>query len=123
MSAMRMGTPKADLVLAGKTFFERVAEAARDAFDRVIAVERAGERARAIETIFESDHEDEAPIFAVRRAIEHADAKCFVVGVDYPLITSDVLRMLRARFERSEKAMFVPMHGGFAQVLVWRSSR
>src|SRR5688572_1121638 len=90
----RMGRSKTAL------FFDRVAAAARPVFDDVIAVDRAeGER---------------APIFGVVRALHDARGRCFILAVDYPLITSDVLRFLRDRGG-------VPVWNGEPQLLcaVW----
>jgi len=73
----RMGRSKRAL------FFERVAAAARAVFDDVITVDRAeGEK---------------APIFGVARALRDAQENAFILAVDYPLITSDVLRFLATR--------------------------
>src|SRR5438045_5931272 len=113
----RMGAEKANIAFAGTTFIERVVDAARAVFDDVIEVARRRAPARTPETIYEHDHEDEAPIFGVRRALDHARAKCFIIAVDYPLITSDVLRMFVSRFESSRASMFVPLHRGVPQVL------
>ena len=90
----RMGRSKAAL------FFDRVAAAARPVFDDVIAVDRA--------------LGDQAPIFGVARALRDAGGRCFVLAVDYPLITSDVLRFLRDRGG-------VPLWNGVPQLLcaVW----
>jgi len=104
----RLGQAKPEL------FLERVAAAARGAFEEVIVVQRHGGRSFEIPTIFESEHDDAAPLFGIERAIEHADGKCFVLAVDYPLITSEVLRFLRDRFTSS---MLVPMWRGKAQTL------
>ena len=88
----RMGRSKAAL------FLDRVADAARPVFDDVIAVERAnGTLHDSVRTIFENPHENEAAIFGVARALDHAKERCFILAVDYPLITSDVLRFLRDR--------------------------
>lgn len=112
-----MGEPKAEVRFADTTLLGRVVAAARGAFDRVIAVQRPGGDALAIETIHEEPHDDEAPIFGVAAAIRHANAKCFVIAVDYPLLSSDALRELAERFESSEKAMLVPVWNGVSQVL------
>lgn len=73
----RMGRSKRDL------FFDRVLAAARPVFDDVVALDHLeGER---------------GPIFGVARALREAGSRCFVLAVDYPLITSDVLRFLRDR--------------------------
>ena len=107
----RLGASKAAL------FLDRIADAARPVFDEVIAVDRSGGESRAITTIFENEHDDEAPIFGVRRAIEHASAKCFVLAVDYPLITTALLREWSQRFATSDAMMLVPRSGGHLHVL------
>src|SRR5437588_990486 len=117
----RLGTSKAAL------FLDRVAAAARPVFDRVIAVDRSqtgmsGPHTRGADipvcaTIFEDAHEDEAPIFGVRRALDHAQAKCFILAVDYPLITSELLRDWSLRFATSSANMLVPRSGGYPHVL------
>ena len=57
-------------------------------FDDVIVVDR----------MFEGPHEDEGPVFGIRAALQHAQhGRCFILAVDYPLITSEVLRYLRDR--------------------------
>jgi len=90
----RMGRSKAAL------FFDRVAAAARPVFDDVIAVDRA--------------EGEQAPIFGVARALRDGGERAFVLAVDYPLITSDVLRFLRDRGG-------VPVWNGEPQLLcaVW----
>ena len=71
----RMGRSKAEL------FLDRVLAAARPVFDEVIVLDR--------------DSEPRAPIFGVAEALRQAGKSCFILAVDYPLITSDVLRWLR----------------------------
>lgn len=112
-----MGEPKTEVRFGDTTLLGRVVAAAGGAFDRVIGVQRSGGDAVAVETIFEEPHEDEAPIFGVAAAIRHAHAKCFVIAVDYPLLTSESLRQLAARFEASEAPMLVPVWNGVPQVL------
>ena len=85
----RMGRSKAEL------FLDRVVAAARPVFDEVIAVQRPGGEAMRIPTIFEEPHDDDGPIFGIAAALRHAGERCFILAVDYPLITSDVLRLLR----------------------------
>ncbi|HEX6088397.1 MAG TPA: molybdenum cofactor guanylyltransferase [Thermoanaerobaculia bacterium] len=89
----RMGSSKVEL------FLERVVAAAAPVFDEVIAVDRwrtgNPDRQECLSsTIFEERHEDEAAIFGVARALRDAHGKAFLLAVDYPLITSDVLRYL-----------------------------
>lgn len=85
----RFGRSKAD------AFLDRIIDAARPVFDDVIAVQRPGGEAMHIETIFEEPHEDDGPIFGIAAALRHANARCFILAVDYPFITSEVLRALR----------------------------
>lgn len=87
----RMGLSKVEL------FLDRVVAAARPVFDDVVAVRRGGDAPLAIRTIFEEPHEEEAALFGVVRALQDARAKGFVLAVDYPLVTSEVLRYLRDR--------------------------
>jgi len=78
----RMGRSKSEL------FLDRVIEAARPVFDDVIVVDR----------MFEGPHEDEGPVFGIRAALQHAQhGRCFILAVDYPLITPEVLTYLRDR--------------------------
>jgi molybdopterin-guanine dinucleotide biosynthesis protein A len=75
----RMGTSKAEL------FLPRIVAAARLVFEDVIAMDRVGPDGVT------------APIFGVQAALQIAQARCFVIAVDYPLITSEILRDLRDR--------------------------
>ncbi len=86
----RMGRSKAAL------FLERIVAAATTVFDDVVAVQRAGGEAAAIvPTIFEEEHDGDGAIFGVARALREAEGEAFIIAVDYPLVTSDVLRFLR----------------------------
>ncbi|HEX9161714.1 MAG TPA: molybdenum cofactor guanylyltransferase [Thermoanaerobaculia bacterium] len=107
----RMGRSKSEM------FLERIVAAATPAFERLVAVERAGVPPRAIDTIFEPPHDAEAPLFGVSRALADAPGPCFILAVDFPLIRSEVLSYLRARFERSNASMLVPVWDGTPQVL------
>jgi molybdopterin-guanine dinucleotide biosynthesis protein A len=107
----RMGRPKEEL------FLDRVASAAAEAFENVIAVQRNGGAAATIETIYERAHDDQAPVFGVARALEHARERCFILAVDYPLITAAILRYLRERFESSSALLLAPIWSGKTQML------
>ena len=88
----RIGASKSAL------FLDRVAAAAGPVFDEVIAVQRAGgQAAPALRTIFEEPHEEEGAIFGIACALRDGSSRCFILAVDYPLITTDVLRFLRDR--------------------------
>jgi molybdopterin-guanine dinucleotide biosynthesis protein A len=107
----RMGRPKEEL------FLDRVASVASEVFETVIAVQRNGGAAASIDTIYESPHDDQAPVFGVARALEHARARCFVLAVDYPLITAAILRYLRTRFDSSPALLLAPIWIGKTQML------
>jgi molybdopterin-guanine dinucleotide biosynthesis protein A len=107
----RMGRPKEEL------FLDRVASAAAEVFERVIAVQRNGGAAASIETIYESPHDDQAPVFGVASALEHARERCFILAVDYPLVTAAILRYLRERFESSSALLLAPVWSGKTQML------
>jgi molybdopterin-guanine dinucleotide biosynthesis protein A len=95
----RMGRSKAGL------FLERVVMAATPVFDRVIEID------------WRPSENDRAPIFGVRRALELTDGPCFIVAVDFALITTGILRFLRKNFEASNASMLVPVWNGTPQVL------
>jgi molybdopterin-guanine dinucleotide biosynthesis protein A len=107
----RMGRPKEEL------FLDRVASEAAEVFENVFAVQRNRGVAAAIETIYESAHDDQAPVFGVARALEHARERCFILAVDYPLITAAILRYLRERFESSSALLLAPIWSGKTQML------
>lgn len=114
----RMGRPKHAIRLGDRTFLDRVVAAAREAFDRVVAVERpAGAGHEGLETIREDGHEEEGPIFGLAAALRHASGRCFVLAVDYPLVTPGFLTSFRRRFERSAAPVVVPVHCGIPQPL------
>lgn len=111
-TSSRMGQSKVAM------FFDRVAAAARGAFDAVFAVQRAGgEGAPGVETIFEAPHAERAPVFGVMRALEHARGRCFILAVDYPKLSAALLRRLRARFEASGALLMAPRTRGKLQIL------
>ncbi len=112
-----MGRSKLAIELGGATFFDRAVSAAHDVFDNVIAVQRPGAETLPIETIHEEPHDDEAAIFGLLAALRHAQATCFVLAVDYPLIDANVLRFLSARVARSKSSIVVPRWGGKLQML------
>jgi molybdopterin-guanine dinucleotide biosynthesis protein A len=107
----RMGRPKTEL------FLDRVVRAASEVFEEVIAVQRHGGMAAPIPTIYENPHDDQAPVFGVACALAHARERCFILAVDYPLITAAILRHLRERFERSHALLLAPVWSGKTQML------
>jgi len=117
-ASRRMGRSKLDLPFGGSTFLGRVLDAARPVFGRIVAVQRAGQApVRGLETIFEPPRESPAPLFGVWRALEDAKERCFLLAIDYPLMTSEVLRYLATRTAQSPAAMVVPRWNGKLQML------
>lgn len=115
----RMGRPKAELLLGGETFLQRIVRACQPVFHEVVAVTRRhAEHAGGIRTIVEDEHEEEGPIFGIQRAMldAHGD-RVWVVAVDYPLLTVELMTYLTERFEQSEADVVVPMWGGRRQML------
>lgn len=84
-------------VSKGELFLDRVVAAAAPVFDEVFAVQRAGAEHLRIPTIFEDPHAQDGAVFGIVAALRHAREACFVLAVDYPLVTTDVLRALRDR--------------------------
>lgn len=114
----RMGRSKLDLPFGGSTFLQRVVTAARPVFDRLIAVQRPGAAPLdLLPTILESPHDQAAPVFGIVRALEDTPGICFVLAIDYPLLTTDMLRYLCDRVMRSSAALVVPRWRGKLQLL------
>jgi molybdopterin-guanine dinucleotide biosynthesis protein A len=117
-NSSRMGRSKVDLPFGGSTFLQRITAAAAPVFDSLTAVQReGGPAAGGLRTIFESAHNLQAPVFGLWRALEDAGERCFIVAIDYPLVTTDVLRYLAARASASRAAMVVPRWSGKLQML------
>jgi molybdopterin-guanine dinucleotide biosynthesis protein A len=113
-----MGRPKVDLPFGGSTFLRRITAAARPVFDSLTAVQRAGgEAPDGLRTIYEPAHALQAPVFGLWRALEDAGERCFVLAIDYPLVTVEVLRYVAARASASRAAMVVPRWNGKMQML------
>lgn len=106
-----MGISKTEL------FLDRVVAAANPVFDEVLAVNRHDAEPLRIRTIFEEPHEGEGALFGIARALEDARGKCFVIAVDYPLVTSELLQFLVLQFEESDAPALVPEWDGKSQPL------
>jgi molybdopterin-guanine dinucleotide biosynthesis protein A len=96
-------------------FLDRVVAAASPVFDEVLAVNRHDAEPLRIRTIFED--EGEGALFGVARALSDARDRCFVIAVDYPLITTEVLQFLAMQFEETASAVLVPEWDGLPQPL------
>lgn len=113
-----MGRPKALVPFGGSTFFDRLVDAALPVAEEVVAVQRhGGASLPRIRTLFEPPHQEHAPIFGVAAALRDAGGRCFIVAVDYPLMTAAALRELLAAAERSPRPLVVPNWHGWPQML------
>ena len=107
----RMGRSKTEL------FLDRLVAAAAPVFEEVIAVQRHGGDAVSVPTIFEDAHDHEGAIFGVARALRDVQEQAFLLAVDYPYVTAEILRHLRDDAR-------VPVWDGWPQPLcaVWPAS-
>jgi molybdenum cofactor guanylyltransferase len=116
--SQRMGRPKSGLLLDGRTFFDRIVQSASGAFDSVLEVTRSGHAATgSVAAIQEPPHEGTSPLFGILASLRHAGGSAWIVATDYPMLTPEVLRHLRSRFESSAAAMLVPLWEGRPQLL------
>lgn len=109
-----MGSPKQHLRFAGESFMEHAFEAARGAFDDVVVVNRSGEEEiPGVRTICDDHDGSPAPIFGIRAALRDTEEpRVWILPIDYPLMTTEVLAALREQFESSGADLWVPtIHG------------
>ena len=108
-----MGQAKEAMELEGRSFLQRVRNAAEGVFEETVVVARESSPADIGRVIYDHPHRDPAPIFGVRRALqdsmELAEGRIWVVAVDYPLMTSELLRFLRDQFAAPNVELAVPV--------------
>jgi molybdopterin-guanine dinucleotide biosynthesis protein A len=113
-----MGADKWSIEIGGATFSERVIAAAAASFDRVFVVTKAGRGSFSVPVIHERNGDVAAPIIGLDCALDHAAGEpCWVLGVDYPLMTAAALTYLRGRFEASGAEIAVPEIGSKLHML------
>ncbi|MGK2858178.1 MAG: molybdenum cofactor guanylyltransferase [Thermoanaerobaculia bacterium] len=105
----RMGTDKWSIEIDGVTFADRVIGAAGSVFEQVYVVTKKGRGEFSAPVLHEANDQVAAPIIGLDCALDHAagDA-CWILGIDYPLVTAAVLSYLRERFESSGAEIAVP---------------
>ncbi len=114
----RIGRSKQGLEIGGRTFLETVHSEAASVFEKVIVVTKSGREAGGLPVIHEAATDLTAPILGLARASEDAgDAPFFALAVDYPLMSTELLRFLRDRFERSKAEIVAPRSAGKVHVL------
>lgn len=104
-----MGRSKSEL------FLDRILAAAAPLFDELVAVQQPRGEVLSIRTIF--DDGGGAPLFGVARALEDAGERAFILAVDYPMITTALLRDFRSRVETSAAPVVAPVWRGIPQPL------
>ena len=114
----RMGSPKASLRLGESSFLDRIAIAATPVFDEVFELTRV-EAAPfgTLPVVFEPPHDHPSPLYGILAALRHAGNAAWIIAADYPLVTSPVLRHLRARFDASDADLVMPVWEGKPQPL------
>jgi cyclic pyranopterin monophosphate synthase len=115
----RMGTPKPELLLGGRTFLERAVEVAHPVFEEVVIVTRGTlENIEGIRVVQEAPHDGAAPIFGIEAALrDTSQTRSWILAVDYPMMSSEVLKVLSGEYEQSYSELFVPMWEGKPQLL------
>jgi molybdopterin-guanine dinucleotide biosynthesis protein A len=104
-----MGADKWSIEIGRSTFADRVIAAASPTFEQVFVVTKKGRGQFPVPVIHEANDEIAAPIIGLDCALDHAAGEpCWILGVDYPLVTADVLSFLRERFESSGAEIAVP---------------
>lgn len=97
----RMGTPKAGVVLDGRTLLDHAARAARAAGLHPVAVAKRGSVLPDVPGLERWDEPDEPvhPLAGVAYALRRAGAPVVLLPVDLPRVPPDLLRHLAARTE------------------------
>jgi len=115
----RMGRAKHELMLGGRDFLRRVISAADPVFEEVVIVARSqapfGSAGRRV--IEEPAHEGTSPLFGINAALADARGDAWIIGVDYPLLSSALLEMLAARFIEARPDLLVPVWSARPQML------
>ncbi|HUO84481.1 MAG TPA: molybdenum cofactor guanylyltransferase [Thermoanaerobaculia bacterium] len=117
----RMGRPKAELELHGRSFIRRIVDACQPVFDEVVEVRRSGEMGSGLlRTVQEQPRPDGsvAPLFGIAGALEDSvEERAWILAIDFPLVTTVLLAELRERFEGSAADLLVPVWDGEPQLL------
>lgn len=122
-ASRRMGRPKAALPWGAGSLLEfqtgRLSHLFRDVF---VVVKEIPDFAVGPARVVLDGTPDFAPIHGLARAIEEADDRIFVLAVDLPVVTHDVVREIVRRAEATSALALIPEAGGRLQPLaaVWR---
>jgi len=123
-ASRRMGVPKAALPYGRTTLLAHQAERLSEIFDDVfiVAKEAPGIDAGPARLVFDAGGV-RAPIHGLVRALEEVSDRVFVLAVDLPVVTAEVLRAIAQRGLASPASAVLPWADGRLQPLagVWRA--
>jgi len=112
----RMGQDKAWLELAGESLLNRAIENLKPLFEHIIISVREPQAGISLPQICDAD-EACGPIMGIRRILEKVDTNwVFVVAVDMPFISADLVRFLAKK--RADKQVVAPMIDEHVQPLL-----
>jgi molybdopterin-guanine dinucleotide biosynthesis protein A len=121
----RMGVPKASLPYGRTTLLAHQTERLSRIFEEVLVVakEAPGFDAGPSRLVLDRTA-DQAPIHGLARALEETSDRLFVLAVDLPAVTKEVIRVIAQVSLASQAPAVVPMADGKLQPLaaVWRRS-
>lgn len=119
----RMGVPKASLPYGTTTLLAHQTERLSRMFEEVLVVakEAPGFDAGPSRLVLDRTS-DEAPIHGLVRALEEVSDRLFVLAVDLPVMTDEVIRIIAERSLATEAPATLPRAQGRLQPLaaVWR---
>jgi molybdopterin-guanine dinucleotide biosynthesis protein A len=119
----RMGVPKAALPYGRTTLLAHQTERLSRMFEEVLVVAKEAPDFDAGPARLVLDRTaDQAPIHGLARALEEASDRLFVLAVDLPLLSEEVLRAIVQASLASEAPAVIPLADGLLQPLaaVWR---
>jgi molybdopterin-guanine dinucleotide biosynthesis protein A len=121
----RMGVPKASLPYGRTTLLAHQTARLSRIFEEVLVVakEAPGFDAGPSRLVLDRTA-DRAPIHGLARAIEEASDRVFVLAVDLPAVTDEVIRVIAEKSLASQAPAVLPRADGRLQPLaaVWRKS-
>jgi molybdopterin-guanine dinucleotide biosynthesis protein A len=123
-ASRRMGVPKAALPYGRTTLLAHQVERLAEVFEQVLVVakEAPGFDAAPARLILDGSAV-RAPIHGLVRALEEVSDRIFILAVDLPVVTAEVLRAIAQRSLASDAPAVLPWADGRLQPLaaVWRA--
>lgn len=121
-ASLRMGRPKAELAYGAGTLLEFQTTRLAELFDGVLVVAKAPPPSPGPARVVLDRSPQHAAIHGLVRALEEAEDRVFVLGVDLPAVPPALLRAIAERSLASEAPAVVPRADGCLQPLaaVWR---